>query len=336
MSAPLLELKGITRHFSAKRSLAEHILGAFGHASAQPKILRAVEGVDLEIRKGEVLGLVGESGCGKSTLARVATGILPPTAGSLAYAGRDVATLSRAQRLEYLLKVQMVFQDPYASLDPRMNVERIVGEALAVHKLAPRGDIAARVEKALTEVGLDPAYAKRYPHQFSGGQRQRIGIARALAVEPDLLVCDEPVSALDVSIQAQIVNLFLDIRAKRAMTYLFVSHDLGIVRHVSDRVAIMYLGRIVEIGPAQEVFSSPAHPYAAALIGAIPSLSRRKRSFEPIPGEMPSPLAPPSGCPFHPRCAHALPVCSERRPVLAPIAPGRQAACHLHAAEAAS
>jgi oligopeptide/dipeptide ABC transporter ATP-binding protein len=213
-----------------------------------------------------------------------------------------------------------------------MKVSRIVGEALRVHRLLPKSNIEAAVDKVLAEVGLDLSYRDRYPHQFSGGQRQRIGIARALAVKPDLLVCDEPVSALDVSIQAQVINLFMDVRERHGLTYLFVSHDLGLVRHISNRVAIMYLGRIVEIGPAAEVFAEPAHPYSAALIKAIPSAAHRKRDFQPLKGELPSPLAPPPGCPFHPRCEHVMPVCREVRPPLAAIAPGRSAACHLHKA----
>jgi oligopeptide/dipeptide ABC transporter ATP-binding protein len=328
-NGPLLELRGVTRQFRSKSTLAERILAGIGRG-APPPIVRAVDGVDLTVERGEVLGLVGESGCGKSTLARIITGILKPSAGEVIYDRRQVARLKGKERLEFLLKVQMVFQDPYASLDPRMKVSRIVGEALSVHRLKPRAEIDKAVDQALAEVGLDLAYRDRYPHQFSGGQRQRIGIARALAVEPDFLVCDEPVSALDVSIQAQVINLFMDVRERHSLTYLFVSHDLSLVRHISDRVAIMYLGRIVEIGPAGKVFAEPAHPYSAALIKAIPSVTRRKRNFEPLKGELPSPMAPPTGCPFHPRCPSAMPVCSELTPVLAEIAPGRNAACHLH------
>jgi peptide/nickel transport system ATP-binding protein len=328
VTAPLIEVRGAVRHFTRRPAVAERILMAVGRAPPPP-VVRAVENVDLAIFKGEVMGLVGESGCGKSTLARMITGILEPTAGEVLFEGRAVNGLGRRERLKYLLAVQMIFQDPFASLDPRMKVGRIVGEAMAVHRLVPRKDIGGAVDRVLADVGLDPAYRGRYPHQFSGGQRQRIGIARALAVKPRVLVCDEPVAALDVSIQAQVINLFMDLRERHALTYLFVSHNLGLVKYLCDRVAIMYLGRIVETGPVEQIFEDAAHPYTQALLESLPRLHRRKRIFEPVKGELPSAIAPPPGCAFHPRCPSAMPECRQRRPELREIAPGRTAACHL-------
>ncbi len=329
MTAPLIELKGISRRFVRRLDLAAKIGNLVG-AGLREEVVRAVDGVDLAIGDGEVVGLAGESGCGKSTLGRIIAGILPPSAGALFYRGRDVAALRGAERKAASLDVQMIFQDPFSSLNPRMRVAEIVGEAPRVHGLVARDAVDRHVEDAMRRVGLDPSLKRRYPHQFSGGQRQRIGIARALAVNPSFLVCDEAVAALDVSIQAQIINLFMELRGQAKLTYLFISHDLGVVRHLSDRVAIMYLGRIVEEGPSEEIFATPNHPYTQALLAEIPRIDRRKRGFAPIKGEIPSPLDPPSGCHFHPRCPHATERCRRQAPALSPIAPGRKSACHLN------
>jgi peptide/nickel transport system ATP-binding protein len=292
--------------------------------------IRAVEGVSLAVARGETLGLVGESGCGKSSLANAVVGLVPAAAGSIRVAGAEVVGASRAALRDIRRHVQMVFQDPATSLNPRMSVGAAIGEPLAARGLAGGAALRARVAALLAEVGLRPEHAGRYPHQFSGGQRQRIGIARALAVQPDFLVCDEAVAALDVSIQAQIINLFMDLRARLGLTYLFISHDLGVIAHVADRVAIMYLGRIVEAAPAEEIFARANHPYTQALLAEVPRIEARHRSFAAIGGELPSPLAPPGGCHFHPRCPHARPRCATEPPVLREVAPGHRSACHLN------
>ena len=329
-SRKIIELKGISRTFQRPPVLAERLLHLVGQAELPPA-LKAVIDVDLSIQPGEVVGLAGESGCGKSTLGRMVSGILPPTAGEVVFDGAPVSALSGAQKLRYTLGVQMVFQDPYASLNPRQKVGEMIAEPLRVHGLAKgRAEILRRVDKVLDEVGLDPAYKERYPHQFSGGQRQRIGLARALIVNPRFLVCDEPIAALDVSIQAQVINLFMDLRDEHDFTYLFISHDLSVVRHIADRVAIMYLGRLVELAPTSELFAAPAHPYTQALLAEIPSVKRRRRKFEPIRGELPSPLHPPSGCTFHPRCPHATAKCREEAPAFRRIGSRRFSACHLN------
>jgi peptide/nickel transport system ATP-binding protein len=326
--APLIALKGVSRRFGKRADFAARLAQKIGLAKPHP-VVRAVDNVDLSVRKGEVLGLVGESGCGKSTLGRVVAGIIPPSSGAVLWRGRDRATLSASEQRAARLKVQMVFQNPYASLNPRRSVSDIVSEAPRIHGLIA-GDREAFVDKQLSRAGLDPVLKRRYPHQFSGGQRQRIGIARALAVNPEFLICDEAVAALDVSIQAQIINLFMDLRDTLNLTYLFISHDLGVVEHISDRVAIMYLGRIVEEAPTEEVFSRPNHPYTQALLAEAPRIETVKRSFTPITGELPSPLAPPTGCHFHPRCAHAMARCRVEAPALREIAPGHKSACHLN------
>jgi peptide/nickel transport system ATP-binding protein len=329
MNKPVVELRDIHKRFEQRPDLAQRLLALTGRRIDRA-VVHAVNGVNLTIAAGEVVGLVGESGCGKSTLGRVVAGLYEPSHGELRYQGRPVSELRGRERLDYVLGVQMVFQDPQASLNPRHRVRQILGEALKVHKLAAPTDIPARVDSALADVGLGTDYRDRFPHQISGGQRQRIGIARALMVQPSFLVCDEPVAALDVSIQAQVINLFMDLRERNNFTYLFISHDLGVVRHISDRVAIMYLGRIVETAPAAEIFSRANHPYTQALLAEVPDVKRRGRQFTPIKGEIPSPLAPPPGCTFHPRCPHALPRCREQAPPLAEIAPGHWSACHLN------
>ena len=329
MNTPVIELRNVHKRFVTTPDLLQKIVGAVAGQPAQVRTVHAVNGVNLQIAKGEVLGLVGESGCGKSTLGRVVAGLHPATEGQLLYQGKEVSGLAGKDRLAYTLGVQMVFQDPQASLNPRQKLHQILGEALHVHKLAPSGDVPGRVDAALAEVGLATEYRNRLPHQISGGQRQRIGIARALMVAPDFLVCDEPVAALDVSIQAQVINLFMDLRAQRGLTYMFISHDLGVVRHISDRVAIMYLGKIVEMAPTAEIFTKAQHPYTQALLAEVPDVARRKRAFVPIKGEIPSPLNPPSGCTFHPRCPHAMERCKTEVPVLRETAPGHVTACHL-------
>jgi peptide/nickel transport system ATP-binding protein len=328
-SPPLVELRDVSKRFVKPLDAAAKLANMVG-ASNREQVVHAVDGVDLVVHEGEVVGLVGESGCGKSTLGRVVAGIHEPSAGEMRWQGRPVAQLTGAERRAATLAVQMIFQDPMSSLNPRMRVTDIVGEAPVVHGLVKRAEQETYVESVLDRVGLDPTYRRRYPHQFSGGQRARIGIARALAVNPRFLVCDESVAALDVSIQAQVLNLFMKLREDLKLTYLFISHDLGVVRHLSDRVVIMYLGRVVEAAPAAELFKGPNHPYAQALLANVPTLASRHKRFAPLKGEIPSPLNPPPGCHFHPRCPMAGPRCKAERPTLREIAPGHVSACHLN------
>jgi peptide/nickel transport system ATP-binding protein len=316
----ILEAQGLVKHFGADAKTLFR----------KPPIVRAVDGVSLSIARGETFAIVGESGCGKSTLARLLLRLIEPTAGRVTYDGRDVtaadATTLRALRRD----MQMVFQDPFSSLNPRMSVGAIVGEPISVHGIASGKDKDRRVAETLRLVGLLPEHAGRYPHEFSGGQRQRVGLARALASGPKLLLGDEPVSALDVSIRAQIINLLEDLKDRLGLTLVLVSHDLGVVRHTADRVAVMYLGEIVELSAVDELFDHAVHPYTRALLAAIPVPSPSARSEKPLlEGDPPSPAKPPSGCRFHTRCPHAKAICSESRPPLAPLADGHAVACHF-------
>ena len=334
MTAPIIELKGVSKRFTKGKDFAGKLAERLGFG-APADVVHAVDNVDLTVRKGEVVGLVGESGCGKSTLGRMVAGIMPASAGEILWHGRPVDKLEGAEARRAKLQTQMIFQDPYASLNPRKRVSDIVGEAPKVHGLTTSRDFDNYVDAQLLRAGLDPSLKRRYPHKFSGGQRQRIGIARALAVQPEFIVCDEAVAALDVSIQAQILNLFMELRRDLNLTYLFISHDLGVVEHLSDRVVIMYLGRVVEEAPAEEIFARANHPYTQALLSEVPRIEARKKSFAGVKGEIPSPLRPPPGCHFHPRCPHAFARCREERPVLKEVAPGHRAACHLNDAVAA-
>ena len=330
MKPPLVTLDDVSCRFVRRLDLAARLGNALG-AGLREEVVRAVDGVSLAVEEGEVVGLVGESGCGKSTLGRIVAGILPPTGGSVFYRNKPRAAMSRAERKAAALAVQMIFQDPVASLNPRLRVGAAIGEGPRVHGLVPARELAGYVDDIMRRVGLDPALKRRYPHQFSGGQRQRIGIARALATRPELVVCDEPVSALDVAIQAQILNLLMRLKYEFGLTYVFISHDLAVVQHVCDEIAVMYLGRIVERGDRRQIFSRPGHPYTLALLSAAPGGETDTPVWGPrikLQGDPPSPINIAAGCRFAGRCPFVLDQCRSVEPELRDIGAGHAVACH--------
>lgn len=321
---PLLDVKNLKMHFPLTQGIIfQRKVGA----------VQAVDGVSFHVNRGETLGLVGESGCGKSTTGRAILQLYKPTEGNVIFNGKDLTTLDGTEMRKMRRHLQMIFQDPYASLNPRMTVGNIVSEPMQIHKLVPKNERTQRVQELLQTVGLNPYFANRYPHEFSGGQRQRIGIARALAANPDFIVCDEPVSALDVSIQAQIVNLLEDLQEQFGLTYLFIAHDLSVVRHISDRVAVMYLGKIVELADRNDLYDNPLHPYTKALLSAVPipdPVIERKRERIILTGDVPSPINPPTGCHFHTRCPYVMDVCKKVDPNFADQGGLHFVACHLY------
>jgi len=312
-SESILEVKGLKKYFPVSRK----------------HTVKAVDDVSFEVYEGETLGVVGESGCGKSTMGRAILYLQPPTAGQVTFNGKDLSALKGRERQKLRKEMQMVFQDPYGSLNPRMTVGAMLGEIVRTHRIVPKHEVANYVRELLVDVGMKPEHADRYPHEFSGGQRQRISIARALAVQPKLIVCDEAVSALDVSVQAQILNLLRKLKQERHLTYLFISHDLSVVKHISDRVIVMYLGKIVEMANKHDLYAQPRHPYTQALLSAIPKMGEEKRERIILKGDVPSPLAVPSGCPFHTRCPIAQKVCAERKPEWHKVGDGHYVACHF-------
>lgn len=316
----LLEVNGLKKHYPIKKGVFSSTVGA----------VKAVDGVSFSINRGETLGIVGESGCGKSTTARLVIRLLQETEGSIRFAGKELTTLSAGELRAVRRDMQMIFQDPYASLHPRWTIERTLTEPMLVYGMGSRGEQRDRVLELLNQVGLNPSYAKRYPHEFSGGQRQRIGIARALVLQPQLIIADEPVSALDISIQAQVINLLQDLQEQYKLTYMFISHDLSVVRHISNRVAVMYLGRIVELAEKEKLFETPLHPYTQALMSAVPEVAGEKKERIILRGDVPSPANPPSGCTFHTRCASCMDVCKTEVPPLKEASGGQLVACHLY------